>query len=250
MFHWAGDLSGCEPVKRFFPVNADCYQGQLLAWASDGGGIVKPVAAGASADPDATTKIAAICIGVRNATPSFNATYKGDFADYDTTQADLVANDPVGAAMAECVIITPTTLIHGPVVKDTIGTNPERKACTTGSSDGLTFIIPTIDTSVSQYSTAYCSSGANRGVSRIITTGAVATQTVLIAFPYDIAIGDTFVVANVKEGFAKISFDTQFQGIDSSASLQYPYYVYVHELNLAEAGREYVVFSISTRHLL
>lgn len=250
MFFWAGDLSGCKPVVRFFPVDADCHVGQLLAWSSDGGGIVQPIADGASADPDATTKVAAICIGVKNATPVFNATYRGDIADYDTTQADQVANDPVGAAMAECVIITPTTMIHGPVVKDTVGTAPERKACTTGSADGLTFIIPTIDTSVSQYSTAYCAGGANRGVSRIITTGAVATQTVLIAYPYDIAVGDTFVVANIKEGFSKINFDTQFQGIDSSDALTYPYYVYVHELNLAEAGKEYAVFTFSTRHLL
>ena len=248
-FSYAGDLTGAPPIIRRFPIDADLYQGQLLMWSSDAGGIVQPAADGASADPDATTKIAALCTGIVTS-PAFNATYKGDMGDYDTTQADQLANSPVGCAMAECVIITPTTLIKAPIVKDTIGTAPERKACTTGSSDGLTFVVATIDTTVSQYSTVYCSKGANRGISRIVTTGATTTQTVLIAFPYDIAVGDEFCIANIKEGFAKINFDTQFQGIDSSDALTYPYYVYVHELNLEESGKEYAVFAFSTRHLL
>jgi len=248
-FEWAGDLAGCGPIIRRFPIDADVYQGQLLAWSSDAGGIVQPVADGASADPDATTKIAAICTGIVTSA-TYDSTYRGDKGVYDTTQATQIANDPVGAAMAECIIITPTTLIRGPVVKDTIGTNPERKACTTGSSDGLTYVVAAIDTTVSQYSTSYCSKGANRGLYRVVTTGATTTQTFLIAYPYDIAVGDEFCIANIKEGFAKINFDTQFQGIDSSDALSYPYYAYVHELNLAEAGKEYAVFTLSTRHLL
>ena len=247
-FSWAGDLSGCLPVKRYFPINANVYQGQLLTWTSAAGGIVTPMTA-ASAGPDVTYVIAGICTGIVTS-PAYNSTYKGDLGTYDTTQATQVDNDPVGAAQAEVTLITPTTLIRGPIVKDTIGTDPERKACTTGSADGLTFVTATVDTTVDDYSTVYCSIGANRGVSRIVTTAGTTTQTVTIAFPYDIASGDTFVIANAKEGYAHIDLDTQMQGIDSTPALTSWYVVYIHELNLEEAGKEYAVFTISPRHLL
>jgi len=247
-FTWAGDLNGAAPVVKKMQVAANVYQGQLLRWDVNAGGSVEPVAV-AAAGPDTTSIIAGICSGIVTS-PTFDATYKGDLGTYDTTQATQIANDPVGACLAEVTLVTPSTLIKAPVVKDTVGTAPERKACTTGSSDGLTFVVATIDTTVSQYSTVYCSSGANRGVYRKVTTGATTTQTVLVAFPYDIAVGDTFCIANVGIGLAHLDFDTQFQGIDSSPALTNYYVAYVHELNLEVAGQEYVIFSFSPRHFL
>ena len=247
-FSFAGDLSGAAPVVKKLQIAADVYQGQLLCWDANAGGLVEPVAA-AAAGPDTAMRIAGICTGIVTS-PVFNATYKGDKGTYDTAQADLEANNPVGPTLAEVLLITPTTLIKAPIVKDTIGTAPERKACTTGSADGLTFVVPAIDTTVSNYSSAYCSAGANRGQYRKITTGAVAAQTVLVPFTYDIAVGDIFCIANIKEGLAHIDLDTQFQGIDSSPALTSYFVVYVHELNLEEAGKEYAIFTISPRHLL
>jgi hypothetical protein len=235
-FSWAGDLNGAKPVIKNYQIAASVYQGQLLRWDVDAGGVVEPVA-GAAAGPDTATLIAGICIGVVTS-PTFDSTYKGDLGTYDTTQATQIANDPVGAVLAQVLVVTPSTLIKAPIVKDTIGTAPERKACTTGSADGLTFVTATVDTTVSQYSTVYCSIGANKGVYRKVTTGNATTQTVLVAFPYDIAVGDTFCIANVGNGLAHIDFDTQFQGIDSSPALSSYYAVIVHELNLEEAGKE------------
>ena len=247
-FSFAGDLSGAAPVVKKLQIAADVYQGQLLCWDVDAGGLVEPVAV-PLAGPDTVIRIAGICTGIVTS-PVFNATYKGDKGTYDTAQADLEANNPVGPTLAEVLLITPTTLIKAPIVKDTIGTAPERKACTTGSADGLTFVVATIDTTVSNYSSAYCSAGANRGQYRKITTGAVAVQTVLVPFTYDIAVGDIFCIANIKEGLAHVDLDTQFQGIDSSPALSKYFVVYVHELNLEEAGKEYAIFTISPRHLL
>jgi hypothetical protein len=178
----------------------------------------------------------------------YNATYKGDLITYDTTQATLAVNDPVGAAMAEVQIITPNSLLRAPIVKDTVGTAPECKACTTGSSDGLTFVVATIDTTVSQFSTVYCRTGANRGEYRKVTTGATTTQTVLVPFTNDIAVGDTFCIANVVQGLAHIDLDTQFQGIDSSPALSSYYVAIVHELNLEVAGQEYCTFRFAPQH--
>jgi len=245
-FSWGGDVCGGLPVTKTLQAAANCYQGQLLRWDANAGGLVEPMAA-AGAGPDTTSYVAGICTAVVTS-PTFNSTYRGDLCTYDTTQATLTANDPVGPALVQVTRIFPTTLIRAPIVKDTIGTNPERKACTTGSADGLTFVIATIDTSVSQFSTAYCSTGANAGQYRKITTGATATQTVLVPFTYDIAVGDTFVVANIVEGLAHIDLDTQFQGIDSSSALSNYYVIYVHELNLAKAGQEYAVFQFAPRH--
>lgn len=246
-FRWAGDLSGAAPIVRTLQASADCYVGQLVRTDINAGGAVEPVA-GAAAGPDTTSFIVGIVTGVATS-PTYDSTYKGDKCTYDTTQATLTANDPVGPAKVQVTIVTPTTLIKAPIVKDTVGTAPERKACTTGSSDGLTFVTATVDTTVSNYSTVYCSQGANRGEYRKVTTGNATTQTVLVAFQNDIAVGDEFVIANITEGPAHIDFDTQFQGIDSSAALTNYYKVYVHELNLEKAGQEYAVFSFCTSQL-
>ncbi|MDO8733571.1 MAG: hypothetical protein Q7K21_00235 [Elusimicrobiota bacterium] len=247
-FSWAGDLTGAKPIRKLFPIAADVYQGQLLMADITVTGGVKPTA-DAAAGPDTASQLIGICTGIVTS-PTFNSTYKGDKGVYDVTQATLTANDPVGPAMAEVILLTPTTLVKGPIVKATIGTNPERKACTTGSDDGLTFIIAAIDATESYFSTAYCSIGANAGQSRIVTTGATATQTFIIPFTYDIAVGDTFCVVNVREGKARIELDTQFQGIDSSAALTNYFNVYVHQLNLEEAGKEYAVFTFDGSHLV
>jgi len=250
-FQYMGEITGGLAPKMNLQVAANCYGGQMLIWDFAVSAAVKPIIAG-SDDPSDVTMIAGICLGAgKNTTPGtsrYNATYKGDLITYDVTQATLVANDPVGAAIAEVQLLTPNSLIRGPIVKDTIGTNPECKACTTGSSDGLTFVIPTIDTSVSMYSTAYCRTGANRGEYRVITSGAVATQTVVVPFTNDIAIDDTFCVTNVRQGLSRIDFDTQFQGIDSSAALTNFYVAIVHELNLEVAGQEYCTFRFSPQH--
>jgi hypothetical protein len=249
-FQYLGEITGGLAPHLNMQVAANCYQGQLLVYDADAGGIVEPTAT-ASDNPDDTQILAGICLGQGRypaVASAYNTTYKGDLITYDTTQATLAVNSPVGAALAEVQIITPNSLIRAPLVKDTIGTNPECKACTTGSTDGLTFIIATIDTSVSNYSTAYCRTGANRGEYRKITTGAAATQTVLVPFINDIAIGDTFCVVNVVQGYAHVQWESQFQGIDTSAALTAYFEVFVHEINLEEAGKEYCTFRFAPAH--
>lgn len=251
-FQYLGEITGgLAPVIKL-QVAANCYQGQLLKYDQDAGGSVEPVA-DAGDLPEDVTVLAGICLGLgRNTTPGtsfYNATYKGDLITYDSsTQSDLLLNDPPGPALAAVQIITPNSLIWAPIVKDTVGTAPECKAVTTGSSNGLTFVTATVDTTVSQFSTVYCRTGANRGQYRKVTTGNATTQTVLIAFQNTIAVGDTFCIANVVQGFAHINFDTQFQGIDSSDALTTGYTVIVHELNLEEAGKEYCTFRFAPQH--
>lgn len=250
-FQYLGEITGGLAPKLNLQISANCYQGQLLKYDDNAGGSVEPVTA-ASDNPDDTNVIAGICLGPGRytsvGTSLYNSTYKGDLLTYDTTQATLLVNDPVGPQLAEVQILTPNSLIRAPIVKDTVGTAPECKADTTGSSDGLTIVVATIDTTVSQFSTVYCRTGANRGQYRKVTTGATTTQTFLVPFTYDCEVGATYCIANVVQGLAHIDFDTQFQGIDSTPALTNYYVAFVHELNLEEAGKEYCTFRLAPLH--
>lgn len=255
-FSWAGDLGGAaRPVVVHLPIGATCYQGQLLGYDTAGatnGGAVIPTA-NAAAGPDTTSFVQGICLGVDKA-HSYNSTYKGEVATYTTTQATIAAYEykaPIEAGtMVQVALITPTTLIKAPVVKDTVGTACETVTNTAASSGGTTVTFSTIDTTVDGYSTLYCRTGANRGHMRKVTTVGTTSSVAVVPFPYAIAVGDTFAVVNVVLGQAHLAWDSQFQGIDSSAALSNYYKAYVHELNLEEAGKEYAVFTLSAAHLI
>jgi len=238
---------GLKTVNEIFQIGSTCYVGQILTADKTYGGDVADCTATAAAGPDTTQ----IFLGVVNSvvtSPTFNATYKGDTATYDTTNAALLANDPVGPTLIRVDVLFPGDIVCFPLVKDTMGTAPERKACTTGST-GLTFIVATIDTTVSSYSTAYCSAGANRGEHRLITTGATATQTVIIPFTNTIATGDTFVIVNLCMGRCHFDLDSQFQGIDTSPALTSYFDGYCHQMELQKAGEEKAYVTIGSRHL-
>jgi len=252
-FTWAGDLSGALPVVRRLTIGATCYQGQLAAAdvsLSTGGDVTAcPVAA--SALPDATSHIVGIITGVIQS-PVYTASYyNGDKATYTTTQATIAALDPPKPQMVEVTLITPTTLIKAPIWQTTPGTALTELASTTAVSAGTTVVTSGFTATEDSYSTIYCRSGANRGQYRKVTgDGGTTTQTVTIPFQAT-SVGDKFVVCNVVQGYAHIDWvGTYLNGIDGGAAVgTYAYYVYVHELNLEEAGKEYAVFSFSPRHL-
>jgi hypothetical protein len=253
-FSYAGSLYGnLPPILKWFQIGATLYEGQILGYDTAGatnGGYVIP-SANAAAGPDTATKIMGVATGIVQSARTFNATYKGNTLAYSTTQATLAGYDPADAVMAQVWVIRPGDLIHAPVVKDTVGTNPELCTNTAASSGGVTITHTAIDTTVDGFSTLYCRTGLNRGKSRKVTTvTSTAVETVVVPFPYAIAVGDTFCVANVVEGMAHIAWDSQLQGIDSSAALSNYFKAYVHQLNLEEAGKEYAVFSLSTDHLV
>jgi len=248
---YAGNIYGAAPfVMEKVQAAADCYQGQLLRLDADAGGVVEPVAV-ANAGPDTASFIVGLCTAVRTS-PTYNSTYKGDFADYDTTQATQVANDPVGPTLVDVTIIRPGDKIKGPICKGTIGTNLDLLTDTGASTDGLTVTHNAITTSTSFYSVIYCRTGANRGQYRRVTTGATGVQTVLVAFTYDITAGDTFVVANVgglPGSTAHFDVDSQFQAFDGGGQNNSYYRGQILELNLEEAGKEFMVVTINPAHL-
>jgi hypothetical protein len=255
-FTISGNLNGnLNPVIVHLPIGATCYAGQILGYDTAGatnGGAVIP-SANAAAGPDTTSFIQGICLGV-DQVHSYNSTYKGEVATYTTTQSTVAAYEykaPINAGtMVQVALITPSTLIKAPVVKDTVGTACVEVTNTAASSGGTTVTFSAIDTTVDGYSTMYCRSGANKGVSRKVTTVGTTSSVAVVPFPYAIAVGDKFAIANVVLGSAHIAWDTQIQGIDSSAALSNYFKAYVHELNLEEAGKEYAVFALASSHLV
>jgi hypothetical protein len=251
-FSWAGDLTGAKPVIKKFQVGVDLYQGQLAAAdiSKTTGGYIKPAPV-AAANPDTATRILGIVTGVVTS-PTYTASYyKGDVATYDTSLASLLANDPVGPAMAEVCLITPTTLIKAPLYHTTPGVALHCLAATTAVSVGTTFVTSGFDAAVDGYSTAYCRTGTNAGQYRKVDGTGTTTQTFVIPWHNGVAVGDEFVVANVVEGNGHIDLlGTYLNGIDGTAALSNYYCAYVHEVNLKESGKEYIVFTLSSSHLV
>jgi hypothetical protein len=250
-FEYAGNMRGLgSPIINRFQIGATCYVGQLLR--ADGvsggtGGMVIPAAA-AAADPDVSSAIIGPCVAVRTS-PTYSSTYQGDTATLDAAQAAQVANDPVGATEVDVCILAPGDMIKAPICTTTLGTAPTLLTVTTGSADGLTFVANTVATTVDDYSTAYCRTGANRGQYRNVITAGTTTQTFTIAFTYDIAEDDTFVVVNMTKGFTKFDLDSQFQAFNGADDLTTAYHGYCHQLNLEEAGQEWAIVAPSAAHL-
>lgn len=250
-FTYAGSMHGGAPIVRNLQISADCYVGQMIradAGTSGLGGHVSPMAASA-AGPDVTSSILGICTGIVTSA-TYSSTYSGNGATYDTTQAAQVANDPVGAAEIEVTMLAPGDMVKAPIAFTTVGTAPTVLTCTTGSADGLTFVSNALSqATIDDFSTVYCRTGANRGIYRVVTTGATATQTMTVAFPYDIAAGDTFVAVQLVLGKCHWDIGSQFQAWLGNAALSNYYEGYCHQLNLEEAGREFAVISIAAHHL-
>lgn len=247
---YAGNVYGATagPIHNM-QVEADCYVGQIVIGSAGAGGHVL-ACAGAGAGPDTTNNIIGIIVGAVTS-PTYDSTYQGDKITYDTTQANQLLNDPVGAALAQVQIIRPGDLLRCPLYKTTKGTALDVLSASAVSTDGLAvYHTGTAITALDDdFSTVYCRTGANRGIYRVVTTGGTKTQTLLIGFPYDIAIGDTFVTAQMKLGVTRFEFDSYKLGIAANDDLTQYFMGYCHKLDLEKAGEEYAIVSIHTSHL-
>lgn len=240
---------GVAPLVRTFQNSATVYEGQIVmdSGADTGTGHVEvlPVAAQDNEDDHPILGVVGAVRNINDLTVAGSGL--GKTATYDTTQASQILNDPIGASTVDVIVAIPgISMFRAPIYNGTYGTALTELTVTSASTDGLavTHASDTAIASPDKFTTVYCRKGANRGVSRIVTTVATGSQTVTVAFPYDTAVGDEFVSVNLKLGLSRVYFDSTASFIDASAvvSSNY-YYIYVHELNLEESGKEYAVFS-------
>jgi hypothetical protein len=248
-FSFAGSMTGGSPVVRRMQVGETCYAGQLVmhshatanctgyCWLAD-------VAATANEDD---MGILGIVSGVHTTNDAgWNATYHGDTATSVTTQAQVVANSPIGQTEIEMTVIVPNdTLINGPLYNATYGTAITELVCTAISAAGTTAThagITGIDYS-DDYGVMYCRSGANRGHYRTMITPGTAAQVSHVPFPYDMAIGDIYVSGPGVPGITGLQLDADANFIDAGDTLAIFFDVWLHIQNLEETGQENYTFT-------
>jgi hypothetical protein len=199
-----------------------------------------------------------VCIGNNNVTGNvvYSSTQNAEYitagneaSAHDITTQFQGAEGPLGNDTFQMVAyhpITAETVLRGPIFNAAVGTAPTVLTVTTGSgSDGLDFVSNANEsTTVANYATAYCRSGANAGTYRQIVNASSTSFQNTPAFKEDIAVGDTFVVVNLNRfGHSRCYIDAEGLYLDSNAEVSTNYhYIDVLRLDLSEAGNEYCEF--------
>ena len=206
-----------------------------------------------------------VVVGTNDANPTYDSTYKANKVASVGTQATLLARDWRGnegmfakgepLALVKVAVIGPDTVLKAPIYNATHGTPPTVTTVSTGSTDGLGYTASATEhTPVAYNATYYCRSGANKGLYRISYDTSATVKTFYQPFPYDIAIGDKFVSANIAAyGTCKVMFDTtSCSFINNAAAVGTTNYAWIDvlELNLEKAGEEYAIFRINPLQFL
>jgi hypothetical protein len=261
-----------QPVRTcWFPVDYNAvtlYEGQLVNWsfASSKQGVIAWAPAGA-ADTTADHSPLGVVLGFNNRAPVFNTTYKANYGTSVSTQAAQLARESVmvegkmwksdPALMAQVAVIGPNTVLKGRIFDTTYGTAPDVVTNTATSTDGSTITTAAVDHTYPAYNAMwYCRSGANMGLYRPSYSASTTSHTFYLTWPYDIAIGDTFVAVAFSLGVTKMMTDSvgtyiEQWGNDHATSYTTNYFwSNVLEINLATAGDEYAIFSINSYQFL
>lgn len=251
-FNYAGNLGGAgAPLVRRFFTSETCYVGQLVmpGGTAGTGGHIQIADVPTLAKEDVLNPfgfISGIVDDSRTyvAASSGTANY-GDRTTYTTTQATVKANGP---SEVEVTLIVPgVTLVRAPLYNAAWGTALPVMTEDTGSAGGTVVTDTTTSPAdiADDYGIIYCRSGANRGISRIVTTNdGSGACTVTVPFPNAIAIGDTFVTAACVEGYGRLDFPASADCIDGNNTLAAYLEVYYHDINLEESGKEYAIFTL------
>lgn len=252
-FEYAGSLVGGAPVVRNLQISETCYTGQLLqSGLTAGAGGAVQIADVASEANENDLPIIGIATGNHVINDSgWSASNYGDTCTYDTTAANQLANDPVGACHVETTLIIPfITLVRAPIYNAAFGTALTEMVITTAHSAGttVTHANDAITDIADDLSIIYCREGASRGHYRVNTTSTSANaQAVTIAFPYGLAIGDKMVCASCVFGGGGLDFPSTANCIDGNNDMNAYYDVFYHDINLEVSGKEYAVFAINAK---
>jgi hypothetical protein len=235
------------------------YVGQLVTntIATTSNGVMPFVQSGT---PDTRVPFGVV-IGTNNKEPVYDATYKAEYITSVNTQATLLARKWALAegmwakgdsqAMVQIAVIGPSTVLKGRIFAGAYGTAPTVGTCSAISTDGLSVTCGTAGlglTRIAYNSTIYCRTGANAGLYRISydTDTTLNATTLYIPFPYDTAVGDTFVSVNAAVGQTLLTFDALGTYINGQAAQSASNRVNMLELDLSVAGQESAIFSFET----
>jgi hypothetical protein len=259
-----------SPRKLWMPIDRTAaatvlYEGQLAKNdITSYNGLAPLAAASGAADTTGHQVIWGVVCGTNYKSPVFAATY-GQYATAVASQADQVATVKLGVEgmhpkgdpqpMVEVAKLTASTVLRGDICNATQGTAPTVVTVTSGSTTGAGFTTGAIDfTPVANMNTFYCRSGANKGIYRVSKTTSTTVHTFDTYWPYDVAVGDTFVAVPMRQGqsYVQINETTGYLGtcFSCAASPATNYFLIdVLELDLREAGKETVLFMFNPIHL-
>ena len=211
------DFSGGAPVmKRYIAAATNTVVGRPYTKTVDGGvGVVL-----------GTTTAAVDFIGVNVDAPGTYAA--GQSADgSDNAKYVTIITNPLAVYKAR--------LSGG----STDGTALTARTVTTASTDGLAITHSGYNSSSPEMDEgiAWGLTGANARVARSQTTTADGTTTVILAFPRDIAVGDTFAIVPIAPTRSiTAQFTTNVTEIDASAAISGDATVVVVEMILNDAA--------------
>ena len=253
------------PVDRV--TGTSLYVGQLVKCdnVNLNGAAPLAVASGAG-DASSDQTIFGVVVGTSDHTATFDATYGQYQASAAATQAANLARRNLGVSgmhpkgdpcgMVQIARIFADTVLEGNIYLTTIGTAPTLLTATTASTDGLGFTTNTCGmtmTSTGNLSTTYCRTGANAGMYRVNSDTSATVAVFATPWPYDVAIGDTFVRVPFRQGtcWANINDDAGYIGMFLDAALNEAtnyYKIDVHALDLRTAGKERAIFTFNGAH--
>jgi len=245
------------------------YDGQLVsilaASKAHVTGTVVPLAVPAgAADTTNFQLIFGVVVGTNDITATYNST--GRYITGAITQAAQVARITSGffgaegmysksdpQPLVEVAVIGPNTVLRGDIRNAAVGTAPTVIADADGTDTtgyttaGLTSACDF--TPVANNCTIYCRTGANAGLYRVTNDTSTTAPDVTVAFPYDVALGDTFVRVPMKQGSSNVYIGGPGLYFDvAQTAATNTFNVHVLDMNLTEAGKEHATFCFSPVH--
>lgn len=235
------------------------YVGQLVACQANEGIVPMATASGAN-DTTGLQVPMGVVVGVNAKTPVFDTTYKTDkITDVSplsntTEYALLEGQHPKGdtAAYAKIALITPETVLSGPIYNAAYGTPMTLGTVTAGDANSVSCTVNALEVAgVANMSTVHFRTGLSRGVYRVTDDVSTTAITWDKAGPRAIAVGDTLVRANGLRIFgpsrAQLGGEAMF--FNSAAALTVDYFgIDVITLDLSTVGKEHVLFKFNADH--
>jgi hypothetical protein len=241
------------------------YIGQLVTPGYDGAFCDAVMNLGQATGINATTykkQPFGVVIGTNLRTPGFSTTSNSDYitaVDPHSSTTEFAGGEGPYAvrgdhsAMVEVALIDPCTVLKGDLRNAAIGTGPTVRTVSTASTTGAGFTVSAafdFTTPVANLTTVYCRSGANMGIYRDTTDTSSTVVTTDQYFPYDIAVGDTFVRVPLRMvGNSYVQTDAEALYFNTAANPATNYWtIQVIHLDLSTANQEYVVFRFDGDH--
>ena len=196
-------------------------------------------------------KIADGGTGIVLATVSGAADFIGCNVDAAGTYVTAQQSDNSDTARLTSIIVNPLAVYRARLCGGAANEALSAATITTASDDGLSVVTSAFDPNSPDLNegTVWGYSGANTGKVRRIISTAANDATVTVAFPFDIAVGDRFLYANINSSRTILAqFGTDMTTLDATATLSGDATVYTVEMILNDAAADGNIASYGLIH--